>query len=174
MARPRPDETIRAKVEELHAQGLHDGEIGQRLGLCNSTISRYRARSGLPPWPRRRMGGGKPIYDHATIEDMLRDRVPRKQIAATLGCTLRTVERVAKMAGLAAEYKKLPPLEERLEKAKADLEEGASYKFVMKKHHIGHSTIHKYLPGYGWTREEVGQYASISAQANKLYKKLGI
>jgi len=44
-------------IREMHGEGLSDSEIGRRLGLAHSTVSKHRRRMGLeanfPSWSRQ-------------------------------------------------------------------------------------------------------------------------
>lgn len=49
---PKKIEIDLEKIKELHAQGLSDREIGEKLGGCSATIRTRRIQLGLAPGRR--------------------------------------------------------------------------------------------------------------------------
>jgi hypothetical protein len=54
-----------ALLHQLWAQGLSAGEIGRRMGVCQSTVSKWAQRYKLPPRPPL----GTPEYEAPSEED---------------------------------------------------------------------------------------------------------
>ncbi len=54
-----------ALLHQLWAQGLSAGEIGRRLGVCQSTVSKWAQRYKLPPRPPQ----GTDEYPAPSAED---------------------------------------------------------------------------------------------------------
>ncbi|MGL4553959.1 MAG: helix-turn-helix domain-containing protein [Gemmataceae bacterium] len=89
-------ELLGAKVRALHTAGLHDAEIGRRLGKSREQASRLRRRLGLPLWPvpakvrraafrKQAETLGEPIHLLARWQS----RVAAYEAGWPAGCTLR-------------------------------------------------------------------------------------
>lgn len=165
-----------ARILPLYSQGLSDVEIGRQLGVSSSTVERYRKRSNLPANKQKVNPGGKPRFDRDLAGELLRAGVTHAKVAAELNCTIRTVDRIARELGLSKPnpHEGLEPIDKRLAEAEILLDEGYSFKDIKNRLHLHERTLGRYFPGRSWGREQVSQWASLQAQSNKLYKKLGV
>ena len=84
------------RARELHAQGLHDGEIGAVLGCSGTTVYEWRRREGLPPIKRRT----ETRYDWERAREMLARGCGVSAIARALGCSLSSVKAWKQREGL--------------------------------------------------------------------------
>lgn len=170
---PRRKFTDEQFLAEYH-QGKTNREIAEALNASERTVNEHRRRLGLTSHPKAIHGQVK--FDHEFILELVRSGLSEKSIAKRVGCNVMTVHRVKKKAGLVEPHpsKALPPLKERLESARADLEDGYPYTFVQARYHIGNDTIRRHLPGYGWSRQQSGEAAGLAKEANRVYRRLGV
>lgn len=82
-----------AQIREMHAQGLHDTEIAQALGVPQPRVWDVRSRVlGLRPNPKTRRAEELKryeVYDKHTTEYVCEGTA--REIAARLGFALKTV-----------------------------------------------------------------------------------
>lgn len=160
------------KLIRLSDDGFTNREIARELGVSRNTARARCVELGLPQSYRK----PEPKFDHEEIVRLSRGGMSAGDISKRLGCTKKTVERARKKAGLTAPHPgvELPPLEERLVDAERMLDEGAPYAHVQGALHLSQATLHRYLPGRGWSGLEAARWAAAHSLANKVYKKLGV
>ena len=96
-----------------------------------------------------------------------------RQIAEAFGCTTRTVTRTRARLGLSnphPAYSGRPLDSERLNKARALIEEGLSHNQISQMLGIRHETLVRHFPGTQWTPEEGGKYARMVHQLNQIHE----
>ncbi|MCM8735963.1 helix-turn-helix domain-containing protein [Azospirillum sp. A1-3] len=84
----KKDEARRALIAELHAQGMNDVEIGERLGVSKSAICLIRRDMGLPALTR---GGHKQLVSDADLIAWDAAGLSRKEMCERSGATPRTI-----------------------------------------------------------------------------------
>lgn len=68
-----------------------------------------------------------------------------------------------------ARYRTYPyPWPEKLAKIEAMLDDGASYREVMRTLHVDDGTLRKYFPGRGWTQQQAGQFSVLIQRMGKV------
>lgn len=107
-------ELIRKKVVELTRLGVPASQIGERLGICERQVCRYRRKAGITKPPPKRMTPEQ--IDTAT--KMLDDGASFAEVARTLGFTHDAILRRFPGRGWTkqqiGEYNSLRHLERRL------------------------------------------------------------
>ncbi|MFT4471402.1 helix-turn-helix domain-containing protein [Arthrobacter sulfonylureivorans] len=109
--------------------------------------------------------------DRDAIAELAEDGYTAPQIAERLGCAVRTVNRARAELGLAQpgpNQARGPVPAEKLARARALIEDGASHKEVLQTLGMGWQTLSKYFPGTGWTNVQKGQHAARVRQLNRL------
>jgi len=97
LARPSRPELARLAIQ----QGRSDQELAKRYGRSVKTIQSWQLRYGLArPQPR---------VDRARLLALCRQGLPADQIAQQLGCTPRTVSKLASAAGVQVTSDTTPP-----------------------------------------------------------------
>lgn len=104
---------------------------------------------------------------HDQIARMARSGMQRKVIARRLGVHIRTVDRVLSDRGLT---KGNPPkmTVEEIERARALLEDGASYYEAARS--IGRSSmvLRRKLPGYQWDKVKSGEHGQVCKKMRRV------
>jgi transcriptional regulator with XRE-family HTH domain len=94
----QPARLVRPSRKELAQlairQGRSDQELATRYGCSAATIKSWRARYGLVRERSR--------IDRARVLTLCRQGLPVDQIAEAVGCTTRTVDKIAQAAGIQA------------------------------------------------------------------------
>lgn len=90
------NDNIDARIRELHAQGLVDREIGERIGLHRTTVAIRRTRMGLPINGFHRWTAN----EQRRVVAMAEAGESRAAIAAAIGVTEAAVaRRISKLFG---------------------------------------------------------------------------
>lgn len=117
------------QVKQLHAKGLNDAQIGERLGFSRSGITRVRTQLGLSlNKTRRRMVGG-PNIDPEQVKRLHAEVRSDAQISQLLKVSRQGVLKVRARLGLAAWSKSALAQAQEAQEAqvRAMLEKGDSY-----------------------------------------------
>jgi DNA-binding CsgD family transcriptional regulator len=88
-----------------HSEGLTPQQIGNLLDVTRDAIEYHVRRGHISLEPRERIGKKKTLDENAVKELFIVQRLPVKQIARRLGCTLPVLSREIERMGLAR-----PPL----------------------------------------------------------------
>jgi transcriptional regulator with XRE-family HTH domain len=97
LARPSREELERLAIQQAQS----DQELAARYGRSTATIRAWRLRYGLArPQPR---------VDRARLLALCRQGLPAGEIAQQVGCTLRTVSKLARAAGVQVASGGRPP-----------------------------------------------------------------
>lgn len=90
------------------------------------------------------------------------------EIAAMLNCTVRTVQRHRRAAGLTSSYHFRVFTPEEDARALAMLADGASYAEVGRTLGRGYQGIARRFPGYSWTPEQTIEYRTVLKAFNAI------
>ena len=120
----------------------------------------------MTAWPRA-LSAEQRAQRYARVAELTAAGWTAPAIAKEMGTTVRTVVRARAATGCRVR----PPLpqltDDQIARAKALLEDGASYYDVAETVGCGISTLRARFPGYSWTMREAGQYrAALHHAAN--------
>jgi len=100
-----------------------------------------------------------------------------REIAAALGCSLRTVGRWRSSQGLTPvppEFSCHPVTPERLAAAAAMVADGAPFREIERTLHMSRDTLVRHFPGAQWTPKQAGELAAAVRQAKREERKAAL
>jgi hypothetical protein len=147
-----------AKVDELIASGLPNFKVAEQSGASGYFVAnRRRQTSSVGVRPRM------PADLREQILELGRDGVHHTDIAEQVGLDAALVRRFLRRAGVVkagVQYQKLS--DEQLARAKAHLEDGASYAEAARSVGARAESLARHFPGYGRDREHRALIAWIN------------
>jgi DNA invertase Pin-like site-specific DNA recombinase len=108
----------------------------------------------------------KQVGRHPEILELASTGMPRAEIARRLGLSIRTVSRVKVAAGMG--HPGFGATEDEKLRAKALLEDGASYAEVGRTIGFHQQHIKRWFPGYEWTIEQRNEMAEMQRRMDAL------
>lgn len=107
------------------------------------------------------------------IAELFRQGLTPPVIANKLGISERTVDRAKSARGLTRPRPPEPLTSALFERAKALLDDGASYFEVQRTIGVSHNTIRRHIPGYEYTRAQICEAAVLARRMNSLERDEG-
>lgn len=153
--------TNKQVAEYMLIAGEKTQAIVDRLGLKPGYITRLRRDLDIQ-W--------RPDYDRDDVERLLKDGMSIHKVSVATGAPENAVRTVRKDLGLTRAPNR-DGIEERLARAKAMIEDGASHYEVAKTLKMAPETLRRHFPGSQWSPQEAGHHAITVRYSNEAIDK---
>jgi len=110
--------------------------------------------------------GGRPRVDDETISALTLAGWTAAQIAEHCGCSARTVNRSRKRSGIAQPGPDFVT-EQEIEVMRRLLDDGCSFREVVRSTGRSICTVMRHFPGRGWTPQQASEFQAALRQASK-------
>jgi transposase-like protein len=111
------------------------------------------------------------------IAELHAQNMTARDIAAELGCNIRTVIRWRTTQGFSRPMPAFachPITPERLAAAAAMVADGASFREIERTLHVAQKTLVRHFPGAQWTHQQAAELAAAVRRANRLQRRAAI
>lgn len=169
----RPQKFTMDELRQAHADGLTLPEAAVRLNADATTVGKFARADGLKFKPVRRPEEGYKKYDRDMIRTYLEQGKDRAEIAELTGAARETIGRIKRDELKMPMKPQIRYSDEVRARAKAMLEDGASYLEVERTLGPKARTLSKWFPGMGWDPRDAVTYRHMMRVMDSIEGKSG-